>query len=83
MTKHKAKPSTQYRCKVTYPQNSRQLYTYVTRGSSTKSRKIESHSYLMYIKDYLKKHKSYAQTQSRVQIQMVHKKPSINCKQKD
>ena len=60
-----------------------QAYTYETSWSSTKSRKIELQSYLMYIKDYVKKHRSYAQTQSRVQIQMVHKKPSINCKQKD
>ena len=33
--------------------------------------------------DYIKKQKSDAQTQSRIQIQMKHKKPSINCKQKD
>ena len=62
MTKHKTKPSTQYRCKLAYPQNSTQLYTYSTRGSSTKSRKIESQNYLMYIKDYLKKHKSLMKT---------------------
>ena len=39
-----------------------QAYTYETSWSSTKSRKIELQSYLMYIKDYLKKHKSYAHT---------------------
>ena len=40
---------------------STQTYTYETIWSSTKSRKIELQSYLMYIKDYLKKHKSYAE----------------------
>ena len=49
---------------------STQVYAYETKWSSTKSRKIELHSYLMYIKDYLNKHKSYAQTQSRVHIHM-------------
>ena len=35
-----------------------QVYAYETKWPSTKSRKIEWQSYLMYIKAYLKKHKA-------------------------
>ena len=52
---------------------STQAYTYETIWSSTKSRKIELQSYLMYIKAYLKKQKSYAQTQCKLHLMHIHK----------
>ena len=57
-----------------------QAYTYETSWSSAKSRKIELQSYLMYIKDYLKKHKSYAQAQSQAEyrVQMQTAFPNNN-----
>ena len=51
---------------------SRQAYTYETRWSSTKSRKIELQSYLIYIKAYLKKQISDEDIHNAECMEAVH-----------